>query len=162
MGAGEDARVCAAVVTYNRKELLVECLEALRAQTRPLGRIHLVDNASSDGTHELLSARGLLEDGLIAYERSASNLGGAGGFARAIENARSGECDWIWVMDDDTAPRPDALERLLAAPEAEGDGAAALAQAVVNPDGSVQAHQISWPHGFSTRAGRSSGLRSMS
>jgi len=28
--------VCAVVVTYNRKNLLIECLEALRKQTRPI------------------------------------------------------------------------------------------------------------------------------
>ncbi|MCD6105633.1 MAG: glycosyltransferase, partial [Thermosipho sp. (in: Bacteria)] len=40
--------VCAVVVTYNRKELLLECLEALRKQTRPLDAIYLIDNASTD------------------------------------------------------------------------------------------------------------------
>ena len=37
--------VCAVVVTYNRKELLLECLEALRKQTRPVQGIYLIDNA---------------------------------------------------------------------------------------------------------------------
>lgn len=46
--------VCAVVVTYNRKGLLIECLEALRRQTRPLQAIYLIDNASTDGTPEFL------------------------------------------------------------------------------------------------------------
>jgi len=46
--------VCAVVVTYNRKNLLMECLEALQRQTRPIQGIYLIDNASSDGTPELL------------------------------------------------------------------------------------------------------------
>ena len=45
-------RVTAVVVTYNRKELLVECLEALARQTHPLDRVILVDNASTDDTRE--------------------------------------------------------------------------------------------------------------
>ena len=46
--------VCAVVVTYNRKELLIECLEALTEQTRQLDAIYLIDNFSNDGTAELL------------------------------------------------------------------------------------------------------------
>jgi len=46
--------VCAVVVTYNRKKLLLECLEAIRRQTRPVQGIYLIDNASTDGTPKLL------------------------------------------------------------------------------------------------------------
>ena len=42
--------VCAVVATYNRKNLLIECLEALLKQTRPC---RWIDNASTDGTPEL-------------------------------------------------------------------------------------------------------------
>ena len=50
--AGEPS-IAAVVVTFNRKVLLVECLRALLAQTRPLQRILVVDNASTDGTRAL-------------------------------------------------------------------------------------------------------------
>lgn len=53
--------VCAVVVTYNRKELLVECLNALMKQTRPLEAIYLIDNFSNDGTAQLLLENGYLE-----------------------------------------------------------------------------------------------------
>ena len=131
-------RVAAAVVTFNRKDLLVECLEALLGQSHALERIVLVDNASSDGTPELLAERGLLDEPRIRYERLPENLGGAGGFARAVELARDEECDWIWLMDDDAEPPSGALERLLASPPASDPQTAALAQRVVNPDGSLQ------------------------
>jgi glycosyltransferase involved in cell wall biosynthesis len=52
--------VAAVLVTYNRQCLLAECLEALLKQTRPLERIILVDNASTDGTAEWLLAQGYL------------------------------------------------------------------------------------------------------
>ncbi|MBA2262971.1 MAG: glycosyltransferase, partial [Solirubrobacterales bacterium] len=132
------ARVCAAVVTYNRRDLLVECLQALLAQTHPVERVFVVDNASTDGTAELLRARGLLDDERVAYERLERNVGGAGGFARAIDQARQEECDWIWVMDDDTEPPPDALARLVASPAAADRAVAALAQKVISPDGGLQ------------------------
>ena len=49
-----EETVCAVVVTYNRKRLLIECLEALENQTRPIDAIYIVDNASTDGTPQLL------------------------------------------------------------------------------------------------------------
>jgi len=131
-------RVCAAVVTYNRSALLVECLQALVAQTHPVERVFVVDNASTDGTDDLLSERGLLEDPRVVYERLAENVGGAGGFARAIDAARQTGCDWVWAMDDDAEPPPQALGTLLSSPPASDSANAALAQAVINPDGSLQ------------------------
>jgi GT2 family glycosyltransferase len=125
-------RVAVALVTYNRRALLLECLAALRAQTRPVDRIVVVDNASTDGTEAALRA----EPGIV-YERLERNLGSSGGFARAVELARE-DADWVWVMDDDAEPRPDALERLLESPWAADPGVAVLAQNVVNPDGSLQ------------------------
>lgn len=47
-------KVCAVIVTYNRKELLRECLKAVLGQTRPPDHILVVDNASTDGTLEML------------------------------------------------------------------------------------------------------------
>lgn len=130
--------VCVAVVTYNRRELLAECLRALLAQTHAVQRVHVVDNASTDGTEDLLAEIGLLDDERIAYTRSEENEGAAAGFARAIARARREECDWIWVMDDDTEPPPESLERLLASPAAADPANAALCQAVVSTDGSLQ------------------------
>ncbi len=130
--------VCVALVTFNRKGLLVECLDALVCQTRPVTRIVVVDNASTDGTSELLRERGLLDREDLHYVRLERNLGGAGGFARATEEALAGPCDWLWFMDDDAEPRPDALERLLCSRWASDPGTAGLAQKIVNPDGGVQ------------------------
>ena len=130
--------VCAAVVTYNRRALLAECIEALLAQTHPVERIFVVDNASTDGTEEHLRAAGLLDAGTVEYTRLTENLGGAGGFARAFEIARAHDADWMWAMDDDAAPREDALERLLAAPPARDPAVACVCPRVVFPSGSVQ------------------------
>ena len=45
-------RIAAVVVTYNRKELLRECITALLAQSMNQLDILLIDNASTDGTYE--------------------------------------------------------------------------------------------------------------
>jgi rhamnopyranosyl-N-acetylglucosaminyl-diphospho-decaprenol beta-1,3/1,4-galactofuranosyltransferase len=48
--------VAAVVVTYNRKELLRQCLGGILAQTRPVDAIYVVDNASTDGTDQMIAA----------------------------------------------------------------------------------------------------------
>ena len=103
------------VVTYNRCSLLLACLAALVAQSRPAQRIHIIDNASSDGTPEALRAGGWLERAEVDYHRLADNLGGAGGFAAGLERAIAHGAEWVWMMDDDALPAADALAVLLAA-----------------------------------------------
>lgn len=103
-------RLCAVVVTYNRKALLKECLSSLLSQTIPPDRIIVVDNASTDGTREFLTS---LNHPSIEPLLLEENKGGAGGFYAGIERALSLKYDWIWVMDDDAEPEKDALEKLL-------------------------------------------------
>jgi rhamnopyranosyl-N-acetylglucosaminyl-diphospho-decaprenol beta-1,3/1,4-galactofuranosyltransferase len=104
-------RVCAVVVTYNRREMLVECLRALQAQSRAPDRILVVDNASTDGTPKLVRSD-FPDVDLLALEE---NVGGAGGFYEGMRAAHADGADWLWLMDDDTIPTPTALEALLAA-----------------------------------------------
>jgi rhamnopyranosyl-N-acetylglucosaminyl-diphospho-decaprenol beta-1,3/1,4-galactofuranosyltransferase len=104
--------VCAIVVTHNRKEMLRECLAALAAQERPPDRILVVDNASSDGTRAMLESEYQRVDVLALEE----NEGGAGGFHEGMKRAHADGAEWMWLMDDDTIPTPEALSELLAAP----------------------------------------------
>ena len=82
--SGNRKSVAAVVVTYNRKDLLLECLDCLCKQDLgALGEryglsVIVVDNASTDGTEEALAA--LAESGKITYFNTGENLGGAGGF----------------------------------------------------------------------------------
>lgn len=98
-------KILAAVVTHNRCELLSRCLDYLEQQSRAPDTILVIDNASSDGTPEMLKARGTLT---IRQD----NLGSAGGWHRAIEHALEAGFDAIWLMDDDGFPDPGALARL--------------------------------------------------
>jgi GT2 family glycosyltransferase len=128
--------VCAVVVTYNRKNLLIECLEALRKQTRPIQGIYLIDNASTDGTPELLLEKGYIselppknveepwekeftiqnltngEEIKLYYVRMHENTGGAGGFYEGAKRGYERGYEWLWLMDDDAEPKEDALEIL--------------------------------------------------
>src|SRR6185312_1077865 len=102
-------RICAVVVTYNRKTLLRTGLCALLRQTRQLDQILVVDNGSTDGTKEMLEAE--FRDCQVL--RTPENLGGAGGFRAGMEWAHQAGFDWTWVMDDDIEPFPDTLEFML-------------------------------------------------
>lgn len=110
--------VCAVVVTYNRRHELARCLEAIQTQTRPPDRIAVIDNASSDGTRELLEREWSGVEAFIMDE----NLGGAGGFHHGMRWAFEQGYDLLWLMDDDGLPAPDCLERQLEASERHGLG----------------------------------------
>ena len=101
-------KVLALVVTHNRKALLAECLAALAQQTYPLAHILVVDNASSDGTAELLAGYPQIQQ-----LRLEQNLGAAGGFHHGLRVARQMPFDWIWLLDDDAHPVPDSLQKLM-------------------------------------------------
>ena len=109
-------RVAAVVVTYNRAEMLVNCLDALCEQTAPCD-ILVVDNASTDQTADVVQKAMEKRDGRIQYRNTGANLGGAGGFNFGMRWAVEAGYSFIWVMDDDCFPEPEALEKLL---EADG------------------------------------------
>ncbi len=115
-----DKRVCAVVVTYNRKALLSGCLESLLAQSYALERIIVIDNASMDGTETLFGDSGAFARPQISHIRLAANTGGAGGFHEGFRRALEEDWDWLWVMDDDGLPHREALESLLNAPSSAG------------------------------------------
>jgi rhamnopyranosyl-N-acetylglucosaminyl-diphospho-decaprenol beta-1,3/1,4-galactofuranosyltransferase len=131
---------CAVVVTRNRRALLVECLSALRDQTRAPDRILVVDNASSDGTVAMLRA----DYPDVDVHPLPDNQGGAGGFHEGLKQAHSLGFDWIWLMDDDTMPTPTCLEALLeAADRIPGPPPALLSSKVVWTDGRL--HPMNHP-----------------
>ncbi|WP_334098475.1 glycosyltransferase [Parolsenella catena] len=118
--------VAAVVVTYNRKELLLECLDCLAAQDLGgLGDAYelsviVVDNASTDGTQEALAP--LVASGRLVYHNTGENLGGAGGFNFGMRVAVEAGYDFVWVMDDDCMAHSDTLRELLLAGEGlDGD-----------------------------------------
>ncbi|MGN0361317.1 MAG: glycosyltransferase family 2 protein [Bilifractor sp.] len=106
-------KTAAIVVTYNRKELLMENIQALQAQTWPDLDILIIDNHSTDGTREMVEP--LLSDPSVRYVDTGSNLGGAGGFQYGIRYAAEHGYDYVWVMDDDCIPTPGALAALICA-----------------------------------------------
>ena len=106
-------KIAAVIVTYNRKELLEQCIEHILQQKNAACDILVIDNHSTDGTKERIQQ--YLDAGRVEYTDTGANLGGAGGFSFGIRRAVERGYDRIWVMDDDCMPEKDALAALLRA-----------------------------------------------
>ena len=110
-----DKRIACIVVTYNRKELLFNCIQHICNQSYRPETIYVIDNASTDGTLEMADKMKKIAQGLnFKYVRLEKNLGGAGGFYTGLKMAHeSGKFDAYWVMDDDGIPEKNCLKQLL-------------------------------------------------
>ncbi len=109
--------VAVVIVTFNRADLLTRMLDGLAAQTRVPDAVFVVDNASTDHTREILTARREHPGLPLHVTHSEENLGGAGGFRLGVRLAYDAGHDRIWLVDDDVVPATDCLEVLLAADE---------------------------------------------
>lgn len=127
--------IAVVVVTYNRKVLLKEALEAIANQNVKDIKVLVVDNASTDGTKEYIAEA--LTDSRFSYLNTGANLGGAGGFNFGIKEAVKLGCDYIWIMDDDCIVHKDSLEKLLQFAKEKNDDFGFLSSVVKWTDGSI-------------------------
>lgn len=95
----------AVVCNYNGREHLPPCLAALRAQTRKLAEILVVDNNSEDGSRELLAR----EYPDVRVEALGRNEGPCPARNRGLELVSD---EWVLLVDNDAVLAPDALEKL--------------------------------------------------
>jgi GT2 family glycosyltransferase len=133
----QNGKVAVVVVTYNRKELLKECVDALLNQTRSLDLIILIDNASTDGTWAFLKEKGYLTNQKIDYLKLPENIGSSGGFHEGIKRAYEKNFDWIWIMDDDAEPINNSLEMLLKNEKIKENKVGILASVVIYPNNQI-------------------------
>lgn len=140
-------KTVAIVLTYNRLALLRECIDCLRRQSEPVDQILVVNNASTDGTTEWLNA----QDDLKVITTSV-NLGGSGGFAKAIQEAYAMNFDWVWILDDDAFAEKNCLRNLKEVAAAKASRKIVLAPLVIEGDridhehrGFIDFNQIQFP-----------------
>lgn len=121
-------KVTACIVTFNRKNELLRCIDYVIRQSYPVSNILIYDNASTDGTSEAVIAQfhgnikpspipqkiKTIENINIWLVSAAKNSGGAGGFHESVKYARTSfGTDYYWLMDDDGYPSLDCLEIIL-------------------------------------------------
>ena len=111
----EIKSVCAVVVTHNRKVLLKRCLHSICQQSYPVDCIIVVDNCSTDNSHQYITSElKFLNNNNLIWKRLTSNSGGAGGFYAGInEFIQSKRWEYCWLMDDDGFPDQTCLENLM-------------------------------------------------
>jgi GT2 family glycosyltransferase len=98
--------VSVVIPTCDQRELLVACLESLRAQTYADLEVLVVDGGSSDDTRQAV-ARTLPAASIVA-------LPGNPGFAHACNRgAREAAGEHLLVLNDDTRLAPDAIAQLV-------------------------------------------------
>lgn len=128
--AGSDSspidKLAIVVVTYKRQKLLATLFNSIKALNAAPWRIVVIDNEHSEETEAMvqqfrdeLAARwgnaGSDETGntsRVVYVPQESNVGGSGGFNKGIEKAYQLGAEWFWVMDDDVAVLPNAIQQL--------------------------------------------------
>jgi len=124
----------ALVVTHNRTAQLRVTLARLLAEQ--VDAIVIVDNASTDGTGELLSAIAEPRLHVITLPR---NMGGAGGFEVGLRAVVARfDPAWCVLMDDDARPYAGSLASFQSqSTELEMAGYEAIAASVFYPDGRI-------------------------
>ena len=93
--------------TFNDEEVIEQSLRAVLRQSHAVDEILIVDNHSVDGTLE----REFPEQ--VTLIRHPENLGTSGAVVTGFQYALDNGYDWIWILDADSAPRPDALKKLV-------------------------------------------------
>lgn len=98
------------IVTYNRFELLQECIECVYKQTKCFTDVVIVDNACTDGTSKWLDA---LTYGNIHIIHEETNGGGAKGFSDGVKYVHDNlDADWLLLIDDDAMLANNYIEEI--------------------------------------------------
>lgn len=136
--------ICAIFTHFNGKDRTLTCLERLTRQTRCPQHIVIINNGAADDD-TLPAARHMAEQAFGSTEvlhilQMQRNLGNAGGCAHGMNYAfRELGADYVWALDDDSWPRPDTLQELLAVSGGPLELAMSL---VIDPS---KGDELSWP-----------------
>ena len=146
--AGHEPPLTVLVVTWQARALLAETLESLARQTLR-HRVLVVDNASTDGTAEMIDAR----FPAARVVRNRTNLGFAGGVQAGLAVV---DTPLVALLNNDAVAEPDWLERLAAALDAHPEAAAVTSRlllAGVEPPTLNNAGVLLLPDGYGADRG---------
>ena len=111
------------VINWNGLGHLRECFDALLAGTYGNTRFLLIDNASSDGSVAFVRSQ-YGHDGRVEILECGTNLGWAGGNNAGMRRALDAGADYVFLLNNDTATEPDAIEKLVEMAEAKPESGA--------------------------------------
>ena len=126
-----SAAVDVVIVSWNTREHLARCLDALEATTAGVAlNVIVVDNASTDGSAAMVAGK-FPRVRLLA---NADNLG----FGRACNaGARAGRARALLILNSDCEPAPDAVAAMLTALDADPTLGGVFCR-LLNRDGTLQ------------------------
>lgn len=133
--------VSVAVVTYNQRDFLRECLESILAQDYPAVQIVVADDASTDGTAEMLAQYDVRHPGTFKILSAKKNKGVTANQSLALSGCDGKYVAWI-AGDDLMLP---------------GKLAAQVAHLEANPRCNICYHDLEI---FDSRTGQAKGLKS--
>jgi GT2 family glycosyltransferase len=99
-------KVSVQIVTYNSAEHIISCLQAVFAQSYPIAQVIVVDNASTDATHNLLEPYS--EKALLLYNEC--NIGFAPAHNQALFHSIG---DYVLVLNPDVILQHDYVAHLI-------------------------------------------------
>src|SRR5215471_12647355 len=101
MNEGQCPLLGVVTVTYNSAKVLDDFLGSLAGQSFKAFRLYAIDNASSDGSADILE-RSAVTDPRIITIRSADNLGVAEGNNIGIRRSIEDGCTHVLLLNNDT------------------------------------------------------------
>jgi GT2 family glycosyltransferase len=102
--------VLAVVVVHDEPEYLSATLLALKNQTRSIEQIIVLDTSQSDECSKIANDHGITSVHRLSPKYSLQQ-------SLAFATKHLGSASWLWLLHEDSAPKPDALENLLRAVE---------------------------------------------
>jgi N-acetylglucosaminyl-diphospho-decaprenol L-rhamnosyltransferase len=129
------AKIGVVVLNYNCAQETAACIESLRGAPCGEMRIFVVDNASSDGSAEILPPR--LREGEV-WVPLESNTGYPGGNNAAIREALKWGAGYVLVINPDRRVEKGFMQHLVRALEAQPWGGAACPKILDPETGRVQ------------------------
>jgi len=127
--------VSVAVVSFNTRDHLRACLDSLLAEAP--GEIVVVDNASTDGTADMVRS----EYRQVKLLANTDNYGYATAANQAIKSCRG---DYVLILNGDTMVTPGAIGALSAYMDRHPE-AAVVGPLLRHPDGSLQRSYFPFP-----------------
>src|SRR4051794_10661406 len=137
------SRVTVVIPTYNRARFLPGAIGSVLVQTYGDFRLLIADNASDDGTREVVAT---YDDPRIEYVRRPENLGITANHNLALQQVETPYC---LIVPDDDLLFPEILERTVAVLDANPRAGMVHARfQVLDADGTVLKEDEDWTYGL--------------